>query len=157
MSDGSVMEREVVRHPGAVVVLAVTADDQIALIRNYRVALEDWLWELPAGTMEPPEPAIVCARRELEEEAGLIAGRIEPIGAFFTTPGMTDELMQAFFATDLSATPQRLEGDERIEVHLTPMPEVLRMIDTGVLNDAKSVLAILLTLRQGALCDPSRP
>lgn len=148
---GDEVTREVVRHPGAVVVLALTSDHRIALIRNYRVALEEWVWELPAGTMEPPEPAIECARRELAEEAGWLAGVMRPIAEFYTTPGMTDELMHAFFATDLSQSNQSLENDERIEVHLTPVQEVVRMIDDGVLRDGKSAIAILLAIRQGLL------
>lgn len=143
--------REVVRHPGAVVVLAITEDNQIALIRNWRIALEDWVWELPAGTMEPPEPAERCAARELEEEVGLRAARVTPIAEFFTTPGMTDERMHAFLATGLTHVGQRLEYDERIEIHMTPVQEAFAMIDDGRLMDAKSVLTILLALRTGAL------
>jgi ADP-ribose diphosphatase len=151
VADGSTIRREVVRHPGAVVVLAVTADNRIVLIRNFRVAVEDWVWELPAGTMEPPEPAIQCAKRELEEETGYLASSIEPISEFLTTPGMTDELMRAFFARDLTQTTQKLEHDERIEVHLTPVEEALEMIESGDLRDAKSMIAILLALRTGRL------
>lgn len=151
VADGSTLRREVVRHPGAVVVLALTDDNRIVLIRNFRVAVEDWVWELPAGTMEPPEPAIDCAKRELEEETGYLAGAIEPIGEFLTTPGMTDELMRAFFARDLTKVEQRLEHDERIEVHLTPVEETLEMIESGVLRDAKSMISILLALRTGLL------
>lgn len=156
--DGSVLEREVVRHPGAVVVLAVTDDRRIVLIRNYRLALESWVWELPAGTMEPPEPADCCASRELEEEAGFRAGLVEPIGEFYTTPGMTDELMHAFLATDLSSVPRRLEADERIDVQLMPIEHIQEMILDGTLRDAKSSLAILLASQKGmlALASPFR-
>lgn len=146
-----VIEREIVRHPGAVVVLAVDDGGRAALIRNWRVAVEAWVWELPAGTMEPPEPADVCAARELEEEAGLRAERIEPIAEFYTTPGMTDELMRAFLATSLTPVSQRLEHDERIEVRMTPIRDALAMIDSGELRDAKSVLALLLALRRGMI------
>ena len=153
--DGRTIEREVVRHPGAVVVLAVDHDGMIALIRNRRIAVGGWVWELPAGTMEPPEPAELCAARELEEEAGLRAGRLDPLGMFLTSPGMTDELMHAFFASDLTPVRQRLEADERIEVHPTPVAQTLAMIDDGRLHDAKSMVAILLALRRGLLIEPS--
>lgn len=147
----SVIEREIVRHPGAVVVLAMDDAGRVALIRNWRVAVEAWVWELPAGTMEPPEPADVCAARELEEEAGFRAASVEPISEFYTTPGMTDELMHAYLATNLAPVPQRLEHDERIEVRLTPIHEVFAMIDSGELRDAKSVLAVLIALRRGMI------
>jgi len=150
---GRVIEREVVRHPGAAVVLALDDAGRIAMIRNWRVAVGRWVWELPAGTLEPPEPADRCAARELEEEAGLRAARLEHLGVFYTTPGMTDERMHAFLATGLARVGQRLEDDERIEVHPTPVHEALAMIDDGRLMDAKSLLAILLAHRRGLLPD----
>jgi len=149
--DGATLRREVVRHPGAVVVLPLLSDGRIALIRNRRIAVEKDLWELPAGTLEPGEDPARCAARELEEEAGYEAGRIEKIGAFYTTPGMTDELMRAFLATDLREVGQRLEADEQIEVHTVDIPEAFRMIADGELMDAKSMLALLLAERRGLL------
>jgi ADP-ribose pyrophosphatase len=148
--------REIVRHPGAVVVLPLLADPaggepRVVLIRNTRWALERELWELPAGTLEPPEPPEVCAVRELEEETGYIAGSIVPLGSFYTTPGMTDELMRAFLATDLTESAQALEPDERIVVEPTPLSRALEMLDRGELADAKSMLAVLLALRQNLL------
>jgi len=149
--DGSQQSLEVVRHPGAVVVLPALADGRIALIRNQRPAVGRTLWELPAGTLEPGEDPIKAAARELREETGFEARRIAPLGAFYTTPGMTDELMRACVAFDLTPGEQRLERDERIEVVLVGLDEALAMLDAGELMDAKSMLTLLLALRKGLL------
>lgn len=141
--------REVIRHPGAVVIVPLLEGGRVALIRNFRLAVGATIWELPAGTLEPGEPPERCAARELVEEAGYRAGRIEPLGTFLTTPGMTDELMHAFAATDLRHVGQALEDGEEIEVVVKSQDEALDMIDRGELNDAKSMLALLLAERRG--------
>ena len=153
--------REVVSHPGAVCILPVLKAIQpqtelrIVLIRNHRFAiggdLGTVLWEIPAGTMEPGEEPGVTAGRELVEEAGYEAGRLERLTSFYTTPGMTDERMAAFLATELRQVPQRLEEDERIEVKVRSVSEVLAMIDRGEIVDGKTVLTILFALRAGLL------
>ncbi len=152
---GKVLRREVVRHPGAVCILPLLESPgvtpRIVMIRNTRVALGRALWELPAGTMEPPEPAEACAARELIEEAGYQASSIIPIGAFFTTPGMTDEWMRAFLARGLALVGAHLEEDERIEAHPLTIGEVFAMLDHGELMDAKSMLTLMLAQRQGLL------
>jgi len=147
---------EVVRHPGAVTVLPVIDEATIVLIRNDRPAVGKTLWELPAGTLEAGEDPAKCAARELTEEAGYSAGRIEPLGAFFTTPGMTDEFMRAFAAFDLTSVGQRLERDERITVETMPVARALALLDTGELQDAKSMLTLLLALRKGLLSPGAR-
>ena len=149
--------REVVRHPGAVTVLPILGEGEgarVVLIRNERFTVERELWELPAGTLEPGEDPAACAARELEEETGFRPGRVEPLGAFYTTPGMTDELMRAFVATDLERREQRLEADERIRVETLPVAEALGLIDRGELVDAKSLSTVLLALRGGHLPAP---
>lgn len=152
MGGGRRVTREVVRHPGAVVVVPVLEGGRrVVLIRNERIALGKVLWECPAGTLEPPEDAAVCAMRELEEEAGYRAGKVVGLGSFYTTPGMTDELMHSYAAVDLEKTAQDLEEDERIEVHAVEVDEVFGMIDDGRLMDAKSMLAVLLAERKGVL------
>ena len=145
--------REVVRHPGAVVVVPILDDGRIVLIRNHRVALGEGvrLWECCAGTMEPPEEPILCAGRELIEETGYRAATLSPLGWFYTTPGLTDERMHAFVATGLTHVGQDLEDDESIAVELVPAARVLDMIASGELRDAKSMLAILLAQRAGHL------
>lgn len=148
---GGELQREIVRHPGAVVVVPVLGDGRIVLIRNYRISVEQRLWECCAGTLEPPEDPAVCAGRELIEETGYRAGRIEPLGWFYTTPGLTDERMHAFIAQDLVQVGQSLEDDESIEVAPVPAAEALAMIDRGDLRDGKSIAAILLAERRGLL------
>lgn len=148
---GEELEREIVRHPGAVVVVPVLGDGRIVLIRNYRISVEQRLWECCAGTLEPPEDPAVCAGRELIEETGYRAGRVEPLGWFYTTPRLTDERMHAFIAQDLVEVGQSLEDDESIEVASVPAAEALAMIDRGDLRDGKSIVAILLAERRGLL------
>ena len=141
---GAEHHRDVVRHPGAVVILPILDDEHIILIRNERVAVGENLWELPAGTREPDEPTIETARRELVEETGYRAEAIEPMGPLYTTPGFCDERIELFLATGLAHVGQNLEAGEQIEVHPTPLTDVLQMIDDGRLHDAKSVAAVLL-------------
>lgn len=136
--------REVIRHPGAVVILPVLEDGRIVLIRNERVAVGEVLWELPAGTREPDEPAIETARRELIEETGYSAEAIQSMGSLFTTPGFCDERIELFLARHLSHVGQNLDAGEQIEVHPIALADVLQMIDDGRLHDAKTVAAVLL-------------
>lgn len=143
--DKPAVERVVVRHPGSVVVLPLiesAAGLQIVLIRNRRVSVGAELWELPAGTRDRAEAPEVCAGRELVEETGYRAGQLTPLGRFYTTPGMTDELMHAFVARDLTHVGQELEDDEEIGVHLLPVAEVESMIDRGEIVDAKTILCV---------------
>ncbi len=99
---GKTHHYDVVVHPGAVVILPVLADGRIVLIRNHRYTVEEELWELPAGTMEPDESPVETAKRELEEEAGYSAGRLTLLAEYYTSPGFTTELMRAYLATELS-------------------------------------------------------
>jgi ADP-ribose pyrophosphatase len=150
--DGTTLEREVVRHPGAVVVLPVlagAAGDRVVLIRNWRVSVERRLLELPAGTLERGEEPASAAARELTEETGFSAATMTPLGWFYTSPGLSDERMWAFVAGGLAAGPQRLEADERIEVCVMTASECLNLISTGELCDAKSVLTLLRAVREG--------
>lgn len=151
---GTLIRREVVRHPGAVVILPILeqgGERHVVLIRNERVAVGRELWELPAGTLEPMEKPEECAPRELEEETGYRAATLTPIARFHTTPGITDELMHAFAATGLTFVGQRLEADERLTVHPTPAASALAMVDAGEIEDAKSMLTLLIASRRGLL------
>lgn len=157
---GGEIEREIVRHPGAVVVVAVKGEGaaaELVLIRNFRISVEQRLWECCAGTLEPGEDPAVCAGRELVEETGYRAGRIEPLGWFYTSPGLSDEQMYAYVATDLTHVGQDLEDDETIEVECVPADEAVTMVDRGDIRDGKSIAAILLAARRGLLGGRGQP
>jgi ADP-ribose pyrophosphatase len=156
--DGRPVEREVIRHPGAAVILPILdtpAGQRIVMIRNRRPAIGPApgkvLWELPAGTLEPPEPPEQCAARELVEETGYRAATLVPLGRFYTTPGMTDELMWPFVATGLVEVGQKLEADEDLTVEAIESGRAMEMMDRGDLMDGKSMLALLLAQRRGLL------
>jgi ADP-ribose pyrophosphatase len=136
------VSRDVVVHPGAVVILPFVDPGRIVMIRNFRHAVEQELWELPAGTREPNEAAIDTARRELEEETGYRAATLTPFIEFYTTPGFTNELMYAFVATDLRLVGQRLEPDENITVEVVDLVQARRMLVNGELRDGKSIAVL---------------
>ncbi|HVX10921.1 MAG TPA: NUDIX hydrolase [Pirellulales bacterium] len=141
--DGTVHEREVARHPGAVTVLPLVAPDRVCLIRNFRVAVGQTLVELPAGTLEPGEDPAATARRELEEETGYRADTIDKLCEFFMSPGILSERMIVFLATDLTAGPARLEGGELIEPFVVSWGEAMSLIERGEIRDSKSIAALL--------------
>lgn len=134
---------DVVRHPGASAVVPFTAPDRVVLIRQYRHCAGGMIYEVPAGKLDQDEPPEACAARELEEEAGLRAGRLERLGEILTTPGFTDERIHLFAAFDLEPVPQRLEADEWIERVELPLGRALELVWSGELRDAKSALALL--------------
>ena len=136
--------REVVVHPGAVVILPLLPNGEVMLIRTRRYAVGQVLLELPAGTLEKNEDPINCAGRELLEETGYLAGRLKPIGNFFTSPGILSEKMYAYAAYDLEQQTQSLEQGEDIELMPTPYSDVLRMIDRGEIHDGKTIATLLI-------------
>ena len=140
---GGTVEKEVGRHVGAVCVVPVLDDGSIVLIRNRRVAVGATLWELPAGTLEPPEPPARCARRELVEEAGYAAGTLEPLLSFWTAPGLWDERMHAFVARGLTPAARAPEAGEEIEPAPLPAGEVRAMLRRGEIEDGKTIAALL--------------
>ncbi len=141
-ADGTPLVRDIIVHPGAVVILPRLDDDHIVMIRNHRHAAGERLLELPAGTLEPGEPPIDAAARELEEETGYVAGRIEPFLEFYTTPGICTELMRAFVATDLVKTQQRLEHGEEISVETLEVDRVRGAVHDGTIRDGKSIATL---------------
>lgn len=141
--DGGTAVREVVVHPGAVVVLPLLDDGRIVMIRNHRFAVGETLWELCAGTLEEGEPPEQTAARELVEETGYRAERIEPMTTFFTTPGICTERMYAFLATGLTEVGQDLEETERIEVEAVSRARVMEMLEAGEIRDGKTIAALL--------------
>jgi len=139
--------REIVVHPGAVCIVARPAPDRVILIRQYRHAAGRELIELPAGTLQDGEDPRDCAIRELEEETGYRAGTMTERARFFTTPGFSTELMYLYEASGLVKTQMNPDDDEVIEVDIVPCPDALRMIDDGRIQDAKSILGLLMILK----------
>jgi len=142
--EGRELVRDVVRHPGAVTVIPVLDDGRLVMIRNWRVAVSGWLDEFCAGKLERGEDPAAAAGRELEEETGYSASRIEPLGAFFTSPGFTDEVMHVFLATGLRPVPQRLEPGEEIEVVELGEDSLRSAVASGGILDGKTLGAYLL-------------
>jgi ADP-ribose pyrophosphatase len=136
--------REVVRQTGSVAALPVLGDGRIVLVRQYRYAVSDFVWELPAGRRDPAESPEAGARRELEEEVGLRAASLEPISTFWTTPGFCDEVMHLFRATGLESIPPRPEADERIEPGTFTLDEAMAMVARGEIREGKTLVALLL-------------
>jgi ADP-ribose pyrophosphatase len=148
LPNGRVAELDIVRHPGASAVVPFEGDDDVLLIRQYRHAAGGEILEVPAGKLDPGDTPASCAARELEEEAGRCAGRIEQLGWIFTTPGFTDEVIHLFAAFDLEPIPTRHEDDEVIEVLRVPLRIALDKVWRGEINDAKSALALLHAARR---------
>jgi len=146
--DGSTGQLEMIRHPGAAAVVPFASDPRgkdptILLIKQYRYATNGPLIEIPAGRLDPGEDPKACAERELLEEVGVKAGRLERLTTIWTTPGFTDERIHLFWAADLTADKHAREPDEFIEVTPKPLSEALTLIRDGGINDAKTVLCIL--------------
>lgn len=142
--DGSEYRHAIVRHPGAVAIVAVLDDGRICLVKNFRPAVGRELIEVPAGTLEPGEDPAETARRELAEETGYVAGRMEPLHTFWMSPGILDEKMHVFVAGDLREDKPRREANEEIDNLVISWNEALRLIDTGAIRDAKTLAALLV-------------
>lgn len=148
LPDGRESIREVVAHPGAVAVVPLTDDGQVVLIEQWRYAAGGPLLEIPAGTLEPNEDPTTCAARELAEEIGCKAGRLQLLGSFFVSPGYSSERIHLFLATRLQPVDGRREPDERIEQILKPLHEAVAMVAEGQIEDAKTIIGILLAAQK---------
>ncbi len=155
--DGTRSERDVIDHPGAVVMLALDPDDNVLLVRQWRAPAGEALLELPAGTLDRDEDGTTedpadAASRELEEETGYRAGRWEKVAEFWTAPGFATELMHLYFATDL--TPADEDGrlgpdeDEHLELRAVPWGDAVAMAERGEIRDAKSIVALFWLARR---------
>lgn len=138
---------EIVRHPGAAAMVPFLSEDEVMLIRQYRHAAGGFILEVPAGKLDPGEPPGQCAARELEEEVGRRAGRLESLGWIYTTPGFTDEVIHLFAAYDLAPVPTRQQPDEVIELLPMRFEQALEHVWRGEIPDAKSALALIYAAR----------
>ena len=140
---GGTETREIIRHPGAAVVVPLLDDGRVCLERVFRVSMRETLVELPAGTLEAGEDPQKAAYRELKEETGYTAERMEQMHSFFVSPGILDERMYLFVATGLKAGEASLEAGEKIEKLIVPWTEALDMVFNGVIQDAKTIIGLL--------------
>ena len=140
--DGKTYRREVVRHPGAVVLLPLLNSDTVVLIRNTRATVGETLLELPAGTRESAEPPEETAARELMEETGYRAGSLTKVHEFYSAPGICDELMHLYVATNLVQGQHQREATEQIENQITTRGEVARLVASGEIRDAKTLVGL---------------
>lgn len=147
LPNGKVMQLDIVEHPGAVVLVPVDTTGRIWLIQQYRHAAQEELLELPAGVVEAGERIEEGALRELREEIGMNAGKIEKIGEFFTTPGYSTEYLYIYLVSELTPDPLRADEDEIIKVLPLPAEQVYSMAATGQIRDAKTLAALLLAQR----------
>jgi ADP-ribose pyrophosphatase len=152
LPNGNRAEREIVRHPGAVAMVPILPTGEVLLVRQYRTAAQRVLLEIPAGTLEPGEDPRIAAGRELQEETGYKPGKLVRLGAEFTAPGYTTEIIYLFVATELESARLDADDDEFIEVVRLPFDEALRQVIAGEIPDGKTQVALLLTaemLRRG--------
>ncbi len=141
--DGREHVRQIIRHPGAVVILPRRDDGHVVLIRNYRPAVDRWVIELPAGTLEPGEDPVAAAHRELAEETGYRARSMDLLASFLSSPGILDERMHLYLATGLEPGETDLQDDERIEPLVLPWEEAVVMARDRRIEDAKTLIGLL--------------
>lgn len=144
--NGITATRDVIRHSGSVVILAVDEsgdEPRVLLERQYRYAAQSYLWELPAGRIDPGENALAGAKRELIEETGYRAKKWKRVLRFFASPGFLDETMEIFLARELTLGEAEPEADESIECHLVPLSEAIDMIFSGKIHDGKAIAGVL--------------
>jgi 8-oxo-dGTP pyrophosphatase MutT (NUDIX family) len=142
-ANGREHEQDFVRHPGAAAVVAVDADNRVCLVRQYRHGVEDFLWEIPAGKLDPGEAPDVCAVRELAEETGVSARSLVSLGLYLPAPGIYTEVIHLYLARDLQLGKANPDADEELELAWRPFTEVMEMVQRGELNDGKTAMALL--------------
>jgi ADP-ribose pyrophosphatase len=138
-----VAELEIIHHPGGAAIVAVDARRRVCLIRQFRHAAGGWIWELPAGKLEPQEPPLATARRELVEEAGASAARWSELGAYVSSPGVFTETVHLFLAEELEVATMAHEPSELIEVHWVELDQACRDALEGVIADGKTAVGLL--------------
>jgi ADP-ribose pyrophosphatase len=147
LPNGMYAKREIIKHPGAVAIVALDDNRNVLLIKQFRLGAGKVLVELPAGTLEPDEPVETCAIRELREETGYRPGMLERIGGWFVAPGYTTEYIHLYLATDLTEDPIAGDEDEFIEVMKVPFSKAIEMVDHGKISNSTGVAGLLRAAR----------
>jgi ADP-ribose pyrophosphatase len=142
LPNGVTVDLEVVRHPGAAAVVPLKENGTVVLIKQFRHAAGGFIYEIPAGKLHPGEDPKDCAARELEEEIGYQAGRLDLLSSIFTAPGFTDEVIHVYKATGLTKGRQQLDRDEVLEIVEVSLQEAIEMIDKGTIRDAKTMVGL---------------
>lgn len=142
--DGRDTRYEIVEHNGSVVMLPIDAEGNLLFVRQYRQAAGLDLLELPAGTCDGEEPYEICAAREMREETGMAAGKLNKVGEFYLAPGYSTEFMAVFLATELTHSPLQADADEFLQVEKIPIGAAIEMAESGEMPDAKSLAALFL-------------
>ncbi len=148
LPDGTTGVRELIEHPGAVAVVALDSEQNVLLVRQFRIGANCDLYEIPAGLLEPDETIEACAIRELREEVGYEPGRLETLGGFYTAAGYTTEYIHLYLAQDLIYAPLAQDRDEFIESTRMPLVEALRLIEHGEIVDSKTIIALFKVARR---------
>jgi ADP-ribose pyrophosphatase len=144
LPNGVTTTLDVIHHPGSAAIVPLLPEGQVVMVRQYRHSVRQFLWEIPAGTLNPGEDFLECARRELAEETGYRANQFEKLTEIMTAPGYCDERIQIFLATGLEPVSQNPDTDEVIEVTRSPLAETLTMIRTGEIQDAMTIVGLYL-------------
>jgi len=148
LDNGTTVDIDTIRHPGAAAIVPLTERGSVILIRQYRHSVGGYIWEIPAGTLKQGEDPLVCAGRELTEETGFSAGSLVKVGEITPVPGYSDERIHLFLAEGLAPATQNLDSDEVLDVHEVPMNRVWDMIDRGDIQDAKSICGLFMARRR---------
>jgi ADP-ribose pyrophosphatase len=148
LDNGVTTDMEFVEHPGATAIIPMLNESRVLLLKQYRHSLREYIWEIPAGTLDPQESIMNCAKRELIEETGFSANQWQKLGEITPVPGYSDERIHIFLATDLQPAEQNLDTDEIINVHDVGFSEAIEMIEKGEIQDAKSIAGLYLALNR---------
>lgn len=143
LENGKTTTRELVTHQGGVCVVAVTDDNYVYMVEQFRYPFNKVILEVPAGKIDPNEDPLTCGKRELKEEVGVIAKNYENLGDFYPTVGFTNEIIYTYLATDLEISKQQLDEDEFINIKKLPLKQVYNMVMSGEIKDGKTQTAIL--------------
>jgi ADP-ribose diphosphatase len=144
LPNGVTLDMEIIRHPGAAAIVPILEENSVLLLKQYRYAVGGFIWEIPAGTLDPGEDARRCAERELIEETGYAAGHLERLAQITPLPAYSDERIHLFLATGLTPAKQNLDADELLFVHRVDLGRAIEMIAKGEIQDAKTIAGLQL-------------